>query len=55
MQRAIGFAALAILTVIPLLIVIAAANPAPHPASPRGWSTALSRPPAGSRSLTHHS
>ena len=31
MQRAIGFAALAILTVIPLLIVIAAANPAPHP------------------------
>jgi membrane protein len=31
MQRAIGFAALAILTVIPLLIIIAAANPAPHP------------------------
>ncbi len=31
MQRAIGFAALAILTVIPLLIVIVAANPAPHP------------------------
>jgi membrane protein len=31
MQRAIGFAALAILTVIPLLIVVAAANPAPHP------------------------
>jgi membrane protein len=31
MHRAIGFAALAILTVIPLLIVIAAANPAPHP------------------------
>jgi membrane protein len=30
MQRALGFAALAILTVIPLLIVIAAANPAPH-------------------------
>ena len=31
MHRAIGFAALAILTVIPLLILIAAANPAPHP------------------------
>ncbi len=31
MHRAIGFAALAILTVIPLLIVIAAANPTPHP------------------------
>ena len=30
MQRALGFAALAILTVIPLLIVVAAANPAPH-------------------------
>jgi membrane protein len=30
MQRAMGFAALAILTVIPLLIVLAAANPAPH-------------------------
>ena len=30
MRRALGFAALAILTVIPLLIVIAAANPAPH-------------------------
>ena len=30
-HRAIGFAALAILTVIPLLIVIAAANPTPHP------------------------
>jgi membrane protein len=30
MQRSLGFAALAILTVIPLLIVIAAANPAPH-------------------------
>jgi membrane protein len=30
MQRAMGFAALAILTVIPLLIVVAAANPAPH-------------------------
>jgi membrane protein len=28
--RAMGFAALAILTVIPLLIVVAAANPAPH-------------------------
>ena len=30
MHRAFGFAALAILTVIPLLIVVAAANPAPH-------------------------
>lgn len=30
MHRALGFAALAILTVIPLLIVIAAANPAAH-------------------------
>ncbi len=30
MNRALGFAALAILTVIPLLIVIAAASPAPH-------------------------
>jgi membrane protein len=30
MHRALGFAALAILTVIPLLIVIAATNPAPH-------------------------
>ena len=30
MHRALGFAALAILTVIPLLIVIAAANPAPN-------------------------
>jgi len=30
MHRAIGFAALAILTVIPLLIVVAAANPAPE-------------------------
>jgi membrane protein len=30
MHRAFGFAALAMLTVIPLLIVIAAANPAPH-------------------------
>ena len=30
MQRAMGFAALAILTVIPLLIVVAAANPARH-------------------------
>ncbi len=30
MQRAFGFAALAILTVVPLLIVIAAASPVPH-------------------------
>jgi membrane protein len=30
MNWALGFAALAILTVIPLLIVVAAANPAPH-------------------------
>jgi membrane protein len=30
MQRAMGFAALAILTVTPLLIVVAAATPAPH-------------------------
>jgi membrane protein len=30
MHRALGFAALAILTVIPLLILIAAASPAPH-------------------------
>jgi membrane protein len=36
MQRALGFAALAILTVIPLLIVVAAANPAPHPGL-AGW------------------
>ncbi len=31
MQRAMGFAALAILTVIPLLNVVAAVNPTPHP------------------------
>jgi membrane protein len=31
MQRALGFAALAVLTVIPALIVVAAADPAPHP------------------------
>ena len=30
MQRAMGFAALAILTVIPLLILVAAASPARH-------------------------
>jgi membrane protein len=36
MQRAFGFAALAVLTVIPLLIVVAAANPAPHPGL-AGW------------------
>jgi membrane protein len=30
MQRALGFAALALLTVIPLLILVAAAGPAPH-------------------------
>jgi membrane protein len=30
MQRALGFAALALLTVIPLLLVVAAANPAPY-------------------------
>jgi membrane protein len=36
MQRAMGFAALAILTVIPLLIVIAAVNPTPHPGL-GGW------------------
>ena len=30
MTRAMGFAALAILTVIPLLIVVAAADPAPE-------------------------
>ena len=30
MQRALGFAALAILTVFPLLIVVAAASSAPH-------------------------
>jgi membrane protein len=36
MQRAMGFAALAILTVIPLLIVVAAADPAPHPGL-GGW------------------
>jgi len=30
MHRALGFAALALLTVIPLLIVVAAASPAPH-------------------------
>ena len=30
MRRALGFAALAILTVVPLLIVVAAASPAPH-------------------------
>src|ERR1700729_3365674 len=30
MQRALGFGALAILTVIPLLILVAAASPAPH-------------------------
>jgi membrane protein len=35
MHRALGFAALAILTVIPLLILVAAANPAPH----RGLAT----------------
>jgi membrane protein len=36
MQRAMGFAALAILTVIPALIVVAAADPAPHPGL-GGW------------------
>ena len=36
MQRAMGFAALAILTVIPLLIVVAAVNPTPHPGL-GGW------------------
>jgi membrane protein len=36
MHRALGFAALAILTVIPLLIVAAAASPAPHPGL-AGW------------------
>src|SRR5580700_329045 len=36
MQRAVGFAALAILTVIPALIVVAAADPAPHPGL-GGW------------------
>jgi membrane protein len=30
MERALGFAALALLTVIPLLILVAAASPAPH-------------------------
>ena len=30
MHRALGFAALAILTVIPLLVLVAAADPAPH-------------------------
>jgi membrane protein len=30
MPRAMGFAALALLTVIPLLIVVAAVSPAPH-------------------------
>jgi membrane protein len=30
MQRALGFAALAILTLIPLLVLVAAANPNPH-------------------------
>jgi membrane protein len=30
MQRSLGFAALATLTVIPLLVVVAAANPTPH-------------------------
>jgi hypothetical protein len=36
MNRALGFAALAILTVIPLLIVVAAADPARSAASPCG-------------------
>ena len=36
MRRALGFAALAILTVIPLLILVAAASPAPHPGL-AGW------------------
>ncbi|HMD23230.1 MAG TPA: hypothetical protein VKH61_03960, partial [Streptosporangiaceae bacterium] len=36
MHRALGFAALAILTVIPLLIVVAAVNPTPHPGL-GGW------------------
>ena len=40
MRRALGFAALAILTVIPLLIVVAAASPPRTAASPGGWSTA---------------
>src|SRR5260370_16548855 len=34
MSRAMGFAALAILTVIPLLIVFAPVTPPPHPALP---------------------
>jgi membrane protein len=36
MHRALGFAALAILTIIPLLILVAAANPAPH-SGLAGW------------------
>jgi membrane protein len=36
MHRALGFAALAILTVIPLLILVAAANPTQHPGL-AGW------------------
>jgi membrane protein len=36
MHRALGFAALAILTVIPLLILVAATNPAPNPGV-AGW------------------
>ncbi len=35
-QRALGFAALALLTVIPLLILVAAASPAPH-SGLAGW------------------
>ncbi len=36
MQRALGFAALATLTFIPLLILVAAAGSAPHRAWPGG-------------------
>ena len=38
MHRALGFAALAILTLIPLLILVAAANPASHRGL-AGWLT----------------
>ena len=38
MHRALGFAALAILTAIPLLILVAAANPTQHRGL-AGWSS----------------
>lgn len=39
MHRAMGFATLALVTLAPLLIVVAAADPLGRGASPPGWPT----------------